>query len=151
MTLLKNFRSIIRPELIEMISKFKDNDKWQDKVSIMKLIALVLQDEFYAQSANFESSEVQKNAEGGDVDMTGRRESEDGPDGHKNKSLKIDDYINASTVIQYFAKKLNNYLKDETYIVRKNAMDILEQLQNSASQTHNPSLMLANQKFVANF
>lgn len=44
-TLIKNFRSIIRPELIELISKFKEDEKWQNKVSIMKLITLMLQDE----------------------------------------------------------------------------------------------------------
>jgi hypothetical protein len=40
------------------------------------------------------------------------------------KQLKLDDFINSSTVLQYFAKKLNSYLKDKTYIVKIHALDI---------------------------
>ena len=40
------------------------------------------------------------------------------------KQLKLDDFINSSTVLQYSAKKLNSYLKDKTYIVKKHALEI---------------------------
>ena len=96
-TLLKNFRSIIRPELIEIIGKFKDNNKWQDKVSIMKLIALVLQDELCGIVDEYdEDIENQENQDG----KSNRRPSNENIES-TTKTLNINDYINASTVIQY--------------------------------------------------
>jgi len=40
------------------------------------------------------------------------------------KNLSLEDFINSSTIVQYFAKKLNSYLSDKTHIVRKNALEL---------------------------
>lgn len=51
----------------------------------------------------------------------------------------------------YFAKKLNKYLKDETYIVRKNAMDLVKKLETNAYLNDSHGLLMANQKFCSQF
>ena len=42
---MKNFRKIIRPELIELVSKGKAEEKWLNKISILNLMTIILQDE----------------------------------------------------------------------------------------------------------
>lgn len=46
--MIKNFRKIIRPELIELVSKAKAEEKWLNKISILNLMTLILQDELYS-------------------------------------------------------------------------------------------------------
>ena len=100
----------------------------------MKLITILLQDELWAIIDEYlEELHMKSKSQGTYIYNLANDEPEEMKEHQEKdmkdvsapqKNLKLEDYINSSTVIQYFAKKLNTYLKDTTFIVKKNALEL---------------------------
>jgi len=115
-----------------LVSKSKAEEKWQNKISIMNLMTIILQDELSVVIDEY-LDELYSN---GNLFISLRNLDNEGENAKESeemqvdseqlpkKNLSMDDFISSSTVLQYFAKKYNSYLNDRTFLVRKEAKEI---------------------------
>ncbi|CAI2385958.1 unnamed protein product [Moneuplotes crassus] len=170
--MIKNFRKIIRPELIELVSKPKVEEKWLNRISILNLMTLLLQDELYATIDEYLEELTKKQNE--DKEMKENEEIHDQDGESPKKEPHLDDFIESSTILQYFAKKYNEICSQKGYteildknenkdanlspqvnvntnLVNKEAIEIVRKIEMNSYKYQNKYLARANQKFVQNY